>query len=107
MLSYYFHKDALEEARRVGRTNIPQGLGRSPLAGTHMLAADRHIYDVLPLNGHLVSELEHDPVSRQEQIDRVKSVHFTGGCGKPWLCEGSEENYLCMGLRNRWWNLRS
>jgi len=104
LLSYYFNQDALAEIKRISKERLPEGIDKSRVDGSRMLAVDRAVYDVV-LNKRLRDELEQKNEDRALILDSVKSVHFTGDCIKPWICS-QPRGWFCEGLQQKWWALR-
>lgn len=115
LLSYFFHKDALQKAlaEAQGEEEVVQVLeGAKAIASAksgvakfapRMLAVDRKVYDVV-VAPPLQKDLEGADQLAAKQA--VKSVHFTGDCLKPWLCLPTRD-WLCEAVTDRWWELRA
>eukprot|EP00928_Gymnodinium_smaydae_P042536 TRINITY_DN28618_c0_g1_i3.p1 TRINITY_DN28618_c0_g1~~TRINITY_DN28618_c0_g1_i3.p1 ORF type:complete len:407 (+),score=48.78 TRINITY_DN28618_c0_g1_i3:54-1274(+) len=106
LLAYYYSKGALQELRRIGKKNLPEGVNVPAVKGSRWLAVDRAVYDVvvMPRLRKELELLDHDKV-----LSGVKSIHYTGECVKPWGCfeEHSPERWFCRGLLEIWWRYRA
>jgi hypothetical protein len=114
LLSYHFHKElplatlqALpadsQEKRQLREEVDPELTPPKSISGKRFLALDRRAYDVLD------TEFTHAELKGEDTavtLQRIKSVHFTGGCGKPWSCQPAKTP-LCQGMTDAWWTLRS
>jgi len=108
LLAYYFHKDGLTQIKKVGKQQLPEGLMNlhHQVAGVKMLAVDRAVYDVVWAD-RLRSDLQKS--DHAAVVARVKSVHFTGNCIKPWSCVQPIDSleWLCRAMVDKWWGLRA
>jgi len=112
LLAYFYHKGALPQLKKVGKKQILDGPYGNAVPGVRMFGADRSKYDVV-----ITERLEKDlkDTDEKEIIDGVKSMHFTGGCAKPWQCHGAEKNMflkrgagnLCDAMTKRWFAMRA
>jgi len=113
MFSYHFHRDLLPTLNKYSTSSPerkallaevdPEHTKIASVEGKRFLALDRRAYDVLD-TPFTQAELNGEDI--KVTMGRVRSAHFTGGCGKPWSCAGSGSE-LCKGLTNEWWRLRS
>jgi len=108
LLSYLYHKDALPQLKAVGKKNIRDGPRGEVVPGVRMFAADRSVYDVV-VDRSLRKDVEAHGTDIAELIKGVKSVHFTGACQKPWMCESPSNavGNLCAAMTSRWFAMRS
>eukprot|EP00927_Polykrikos_kofoidii_P025934 TRINITY_DN23218_c0_g1_i1.p1 TRINITY_DN23218_c0_g1~~TRINITY_DN23218_c0_g1_i1.p1 ORF type:complete len:439 (-),score=47.45 TRINITY_DN23218_c0_g1_i1:30-1283(-) len=68
--------------------------------GSRFHPLDRSVYGVIQ-----TKDMMEAFASGGATIDRVKSFHFAGGCGKPWTCQ-PPSTPVCEAMTAKWWETR-